>query len=241
MPITAAQRLVIRSRRLAINENIIGLKIGIIFKARKELVGVIPNPIIVKTSKTNAKAVVASARLKAKGRVAAIATGRASLDSRMMANKTRLEHMWTSGSLRSPPEVIKSVVRRIDSTQQSIPRSRQTSLLISSSEATFSNFCSTLAKILGFPTSAALKSSGIQVKKIAATTTGADALYSVRLPIRSSAMHAEVHNFAWALRKSGYFRSVRPDGGVKMVYAAKATHADRAERVFRWHLDLTNL
>jgi hypothetical protein len=190
------------------------------------------SPAIRKAAESKAKAAVETARDKAlTARGPSVAARIAAVDGLMAAARARVEKR--SNAMRTPAQVIQSVLGQIDPGSRPPKRREQTTLLVRSDEPDTAAFTTALAKTLG-STAAGLRTRGILVRQVYASRDGRGAVYSVRLPVKRSSMTTEVHNFAWALRKSGSFRSVRPDGGWRMIFAARPAHAERAERVFAW-------
>jgi hypothetical protein len=142
-------------------------------------------------------------------------------------------------SARQPADVIKAFLDRVRTTPLP-PKSRETtSLLVRSSQKDMKAFTADLVGALGVADGAALPKLGIVVRQVLAPSTDRDTLYAVHFPVRRRTVAMEIHNLAWALRKTKRFRSVRPDGGAKAMFSLPLSYAKRAERSFEWHLTLT--
>jgi hypothetical protein len=217
-----------------------GLNIAALKQAQDHVAKTPPAPAARKAAAAKAKAAADSARAKALGkRSAAANTKVAAMNALAVAAKARLAKRWRSAAMRSPAQVVKAVLDRIGPSARPVARAEQTSILIRGAYPTVADFTAALAPALGLANAAALRKRGIGIRQVAPPRRGRGAIYAVRLPIKRSSMRTEAHNLAWALRKSGKFVSVRPDGGRKMVFASAPGHAERAERVFAWSHILT--
>lgn len=152
----------------------------------------------------------------------------------------RIKQSLQDPSRRSPAVIIESFLNRARRNRRQLSRGETSSLLIRSSHKDVTSFTNELINVLGLHSPGDLTALNIQVRQILPDRDGRGATYSVRMPIKRSSVITEIHNFAWALRQSKRFRSVRPDGSQKMVFSAALTHARRAERVFAWPLILTH-
>lgn len=187
-----------------------------------------------------AAAAVRQARASAvAGRSATITVQLASRRQAGLAARTRLLAPWASGAMRTPSRVIVEFLARSVPDPRRLARAHRASLLIRSTHADADSFIVTLAQVLGLRNAAEVTARHIVVRQVEPRGDGEVAVYSVRLPVRRSDVQTEIHNLAWALRKSGRFRSVRPDGGRKLLLAGTQTHAKSAKRDFAWPLVLT--
>ncbi len=164
------------------------------------------------------------------------------LDQQAKAMSTahnRIKMTLQGASSRSPSAVISSFLNRAQSNQRTLVRTEMSSLLIRSSHKDLPVFTAELVKAMGLHASSELSARSIEIRQLLPDSDGGGATYSIRLPVKRSSVANEIHNFAWALRKSKRFASVRPDGSRKLVFGVQLTHAKRAERVFAWPLILT--
>ncbi len=184
--------------------------------------------------------VVAKARLKA---VAQRSPAKLALMDQqkleMTAAHQRIQSIFNSRTQRTPAQVISAFLNRAQLNRRVVQRSEMSSLLIRSSHKSLGSFNAELAKVLGLSSVADIPAARIMVRQVTPRQDDRGAVYSIRLPIKRSTVTTEIHNFAWALRKSKSFISVRPDGSRKMLLGVTLSHARRAERVFAWPLVLT--
>ena len=142
---------------------------------------------------------------------------------------------------RPPAAVIRAFLDRVRTTPLPAKSRGTTSLLIRSDRADIKTFTADLVKALDVADAVALAKLGVAVRQILHGVDGRGALFAVHFPVRRRSVAMEVHNFAWALRKTKLFRSVRPDGGAKALLSLPLSYAKRAERAFGWHLTLTRV
>lgn len=159
----------------------------------------------------------------------------------LLENRKRIMQSLQDDSRRAPAETIKSFLDRARRNRRKLTRGEMASLLIRSNHKDVDSFTNELAKIMGLRSVGDMTALNIQTRQVSPKRDGIGAVYSVRLPIKRSSVVKEIHNFAWALRKSKRFTSVRPDGSRKMMFQVELTHARRAERVFAWPLLLTRV
>lgn len=155
--------------------------------------------------------------------------------------KKRVMKLLHANSGRTPAKVIEAFLKRAKRNRRKLARGEMASLLIRCPQKNISGFTGELAGVLGMRSASDLAGSDIQIRQLLSERNGMGAVYSVRFPIKRNSVYTEIHNFAWALRKSKRFTSVRPDSSRKMVFATALTHAKRAERVFAWPLVLTGV
>jgi hypothetical protein len=198
------------------------------------------DPATVAKARRMAKDTVRGAKAKAVARRSATVVLAMDAQARAMTKAhTRIKQTLQDGSRRSPAVVIQSFLNRARRNQRELTRGETSSLLIRSSHQDVTSFTRELIKVMGLQSARQLAALNVQVRQVAPGRAGRAATYSVRLPVKRRSVSTEIHNFAWALRQSRRFISVRPDGSRKLVFAAAPTHAKRAERVFAWHLLLT--
>ena len=211
-----------------------------ILRVRQAQIQAVVDPKIRTKARTKAATTVKDARARAIARrPVAISQAVDSQAKAMSAAKIRVVQAMNDRSRRKPAQVIASFVRLAQGNTRKLSRSEMSSLLIRSADKDVAAFTQRFAVAIGLRTAADLTAINIQVRQVIPPRGGKRAVYSVRLPIKRSSVSTEIHNFAWALRKSSGFSSVRADGAIKMVFAVKTTHAERAERVFAWPLVLT--
>ena len=198
------------------------------------------------TPQTQAKAaqlsqdVVARARLKAVAQRTPAALGLMGQQKlEMAAAHQRIKAIFSSRNQRSPAQVISAFLTRAQQTNRRLQRGDMASLLIRSKHKSVASFNADLAKALGLASAADIATARILVRQVSPRQDDRGAVYSIRLPVKRSTVTTEIHNFAWALRKSNSFTSVRPDGLRKMLLGTTLSAARRAERVFAWPLLLT--
>ena len=209
-------------------------------RARQFRVQTTLDPAKLAAAKKIAMDTVNMAKAKAAARRSATLAQTVDQQAKAMAEAhKRIKQSLQDGSRRSPTVVIESFLNRARRNRRKLSRGEMSSLLIRSSHKDVTSFTNELVKVIGLRSLSDLTVLNIQVRQLLPDRDGRGATYSVRLPIKRSSVFTEIHNFAWALRKSKRFKSVRPDGSQKLVFAVALTHAKRAERVFAWPLILT--
>ena len=209
-------------------------------RARQFRIQTVLDPAKLAGAKKKAMDTVIKAKAKAAARRPAALAQTVNQQLKAMSEaKKRIMQSLQDGSRRTPAEVMESFLNRARLKSRKLSRGEMASLLIRSPHKDVASFTDELAKVMGMRSVGDLAALNIQSRQLLPMRDSMGAVYSVRLAIKRSSVFTEIHNFAWALRKSKRFTSVRPDGSRKMVFAVALTHAQRAERVFAWPLVLT--
>lgn len=212
----------------------------LLIQAKQSRVQAALDPAKRASAKAIANTTVAALKAKAAARRSPALIKKVDEQAKAMSDaRERIKKVLQGASSRSPATVIASFINRAQRNQRTLARAETTSLLIRSSHNDLAAFSTALAKVMNLRSASELSVRGIDIQQVLPDQNGGGATYSIRLPIKRSGVATEVHNFAWALRKSKQFLSVRPDGSSRLLFGVKLTHAKRAERVFAWPLILT--